>query len=130
VRDTSAAVSIARCALPGCVVELGVSKLTSCSLVVSAPQSRLREAIASTRPPPLAIRASAKLEQRAFRAFGYPRWRRFERRVAASQRKCGAKNFVPVGARVLDEVLLYWGTIEHRLALSEVWECGQMALAP
>ena len=47
------------------------------------------------RPPPLAIRARARFEQRVERPLAIRDRRRVERRVTASRGKCGARNFVP-----------------------------------
>jgi hypothetical protein len=49
------------------------------------------------RPPPLAIRARARFEQRVRRPLAIRDRRRIERRVTASRRKCGNEDIVPPG---------------------------------
>ena len=51
------------------------------------------------RSPPLAIRASARFEQRVQRPLAIRGRRRVERRVATSLEKCGGENLVPVEQR-------------------------------
>jgi hypothetical protein len=64
VRDTSVAVSMARSATPGWDVGWSGSLFT-----IPMPSQRVPR---QTRPPPLAIRASACFEQRVKKTFGYP----------------------------------------------------------
>jgi hypothetical protein len=94
VRETSAAVSMARSALPGWNVGWGVSMLT-------CPCPRNAPVIGSMKNglPPLAIRACARFEQRVQRPLAICDRRRFERRVAASaweMRGCAVCSANPV----------------------------------
>jgi hypothetical protein len=75
---------MARSAMPGWDVDCGISVL-----------KRHLQIDETNEPAPLAIRACACFEQRAFRPLAIRDRRRLERRVPALQWKCGAWDFVP-----------------------------------
>ena len=91
VRETSVAVSMARSAMPGWVVDSGCSIFT-----VPCPRAVTR-APPPMRPPPLAIRASARFEQRVKDLWLSARGAVVNGGWRPRIKKCGAGSFVPAG---------------------------------
>jgi hypothetical protein len=99
VRDRSVAVSMARSAMPGWIVGSGVSIAT-----IPCPRSYDARWYPSMKPPPLAIRASARSEQRVKGPLAIRDRRRDKTAGGGLVPKCGPENFVPSGCAVAPKI--------------------------